>query len=337
MVKSEHNSPVLGPSQPVNPAIRELAIPAFDSKAYSYSPFGTDSPATQTNSYPNSQNASQQDLTLPERFPDTWFMTYEQAHDYEPPQWTDPLSVDWSTYNLEAGNNLLNPLNNTDGSSFLSQQQPSFPQFDLRNQINRAGIGSSSGEASEVESPPNGWINGKTVTSDLRNVPEPINDLGSHGADDVSDRYRLSSASSYFGTPQGNMLANDSTTPLDIDDYLKQAEAETKRMQMQSQMAQMQMAQQRPQHQSRMGSVQSLTPSVSTPGSTTTGEHPYTVREALGYAHLDRITPDHMFSPRPGGITTPMVVEDPSWSMAPDMSNPELALNDEQEDEDWVR
>jgi len=31
------------------------------------------------------------------------------------------------------------------------------------------------------------------------------------------------------------------------------------------------------------------------------------------------------------------MADDPSWSVAPDMSNPELTLDDEKEDEDWVR
>ena len=55
-------------------------------------------PPSQPNSLINSQNTTQQDLTLPETFPKDWFMTYEEAHQYEPPAWAtyihDGPSVD---------------------------------------------------------------------------------------------------------------------------------------------------------------------------------------------------------------------------------------------------
>jgi len=278
-VKSEHNSPILGPQKTaVNPSIRDLAIPSFDPSAYSYSPFATDSPGTLPNSLQNSQNASQQDLTLPERFPETWFMTYEQAHEYEPPpgsRHNDVSSVDWSTFNLDGNNNLYNT--NKRNSPYLSQQSP-FQTYDLSNQINQVGLTSSSGDVSEVEdqSPPsNRWGSDHPVNNDRQTSLDAYNDLGSIAGDDTSDRYRLSSASSHYGTPQTNILASDNLGSLDIDDYLKQAEIETKRMQMQQQMAQMQMAQQEAQQQSRMSSVsRGLTPSISTPSSTANVETP---------------------------------------------------------------
>jgi len=80
-----------------------------------------------------------------------------------------------------------------------------------------------------------------------------------------------------------------------------------------------------------------MTPSVSTPGSAGNAEHPYTIREAQMYAHMEGLSNGPMLQQRPVMPATSMA-EDPSWSVAPDMSNPELSLDgDEREDEDWVR
>lgn len=345
-VKSEHASPILGPqSYAVNPTIQDLSLPSFDPNAYSYSPFGTDSPNTQNPSLQNSQNASQQDLTQTERIPESWFMSYEQAHDYEPPAFNynnDTSSIDWSTYNFDTGSASYTPPNN-ENSPYIPQQQ-TYNQYDLSHHINRIGLTSSSGEPSEVEehSPPNPWSNDRSVSNDRQVSIDGFNDISSPG-DDASDKYRLSSASSYYGTPQANMLASDNLTGLDIDDYIKRAEQETARMALQNQLAQMQMAQHESQQQqqqqsqqpaSRLSSVsRGMTPSVSTPGST--GEHSFTVREAQRYAHLDGFSPEPLFSQK--NTMAPSMVDDPSWSAAPDLSDPELALNDERDDENWVR
>jgi hypothetical protein len=114
-------------------------------------------------------------------------------------------------------------------------------------------------------------------------------------------------------------------------------------MALQNQLAQMQMAQQEtqpPQQQqppSRLSSVsRGMTPSISTPGSTATAEHSFTIREAQRYAHLDGFSPEPLFQQKPA-MTPATIADDPSWSAAPDMSNPDLVLNDEGEAEDWVR
>lgn len=352
-VKSEHNSPALGPTNAtVDPSIQDLAIPSFDPNAYSYSPFGTDTPPTQTNSLQNSQNPSLQDLSLPEQFPESWFMTYEQAHEYEPPpgsRYTDFSAVDWSAFNLDPNN--PNAYNSSQSNSpYMAQHTPYHP-FDLSSQIRNVGVTPSSGNVSEADdqSPPS--------QIPLSNRPPPLNldrpngldgysDFNSIGGDDLSDRQRLSSASSYYGTPQANMLATDNIGTLDIDDYIKQAEAETKRMQMQQQLAQMQMNShpQDAQSSSRFSSVsRGITPSISTPGSTTAnGEKPFTIREAQRYAHMDNGSGMPLggrdLQPQSKPAMPPVTIaDDPAWSVAPDMSNPELSLDDEQEAEDWVR
>ncbi|KAK5297776.1 transcriptional activator haa1 [Exophiala xenobiotica] len=357
--RSEHNSPILGPQKHPHPPLQDLNLPHFDPSAYSYSPFGADTPPTQTNSLQNSQNASQSDLTLPDQFPESWFMTYEQAHDYDPPKYNELASVDWSSYNLENNGN-VNSNNTTtvignENTGIYGMNQFNSPNlgppspyqpFDLTRQINQIGVNSSTGDVSEVDeqSPPSTrWNNDqKPLQFDQRPNMEVYNDFSSATGDEASDRYRLSSASSYFGTPQANMLANDNIGSLDIDDYLQRAEAETKRLQsiqMQQQMAQMQMASPGDsQGPSRMSSVsRGMTPSVSTPGSAGIAEHPFTIREAQMYAHMNGLSNEPILQQRQVVPATSMA-EDPSWSVAPDMSNPELSLaGDEREDEDWVR
>ncbi|KAL2450573.1 hypothetical protein ABEF95_009945 [Exophiala dermatitidis] len=266
-------------------------------------------------------------------------MTYEQAHDYEPPpgsRYTDFSAVDWSTFNLDPNTQAYNNSSQSNSPYLAQQQQAQFQPFDLSSRINNVGITPSSGDVSEVDdqSPP----------SHLPMNAQPLRrDFNTIAGDDVSDPQRLSSASSYYGTPQASMLASDNLGALDIDEYIKQAEAETKRMQMQQQLAQMQMSQHQPQDaqsSSRLSSVsRGINPSVSTPGSTTAlnGEHPYTIREAQRYAHMDSLSNMSLIDTKPNLPQPVAMVDDPAWSVAPDMSNPELSLDDAQEAEDWVR
>ena len=341
-VRSEHNSPVLGPTRmAANP---DFKIPSFDPHAYAYSPFSADTPPSQPDSIMNSQNPSQQDLTLPETFPENWFMTYDQAHQYEPPAWArynDSSSVDWTALNLDPNNagdsaSAYN-LNSLSKSSFpyMLSQPTSYQQSppDLTNHSSKVGFSPSSGEHSEAEEPsPN-------LNNNRGNNKRPMsNDLSSPGGDDTSERHRLSSASSYFDTPQTNILADDNLENLAIDDFLKQAKAETKRMQMQNQLAQMQMNPQDAEQPSRLSSVsKGITPSISTPGRTGHAEHSYTVREAMRFAHPDGHPCGSVQQPKVEQIPTSYIGEDPSWSAAPDMSDPQLVLDDERDDENWVR
>lgn len=278
-------------------------------------------------------------------------MTYEQAHDYEPPAWArynDGSGLDWSNVNLDLSNSPGNYYNLKENTSpyMLSSMgafQPS--PADLTQQINRVGITPSSGEASEAEdqSPPsnsNSWGNDRPTNNGRQTGVDTLTDVSSPGGDGTPDRHRLSSASSYLGTPQANLLADDAVDHLAIDDFLKQAEAETKRMQMQHQLAQMQVNPQDTEQPSRLSSVsRGITPSISTPGSSGTGEHSYTVREAMRYAHPDGMAYEPYDSIRQPKMEMPasFMTEDPAWSVAPDMTHPELSLDDEREDEDWVR
>jgi hypothetical protein len=315
MVKSEHNSPHLGPTfLPADDLTTDFNIPAFDPNAYSYSPFGS-------NPNPMPPNISQPELSLPERFPDSWFMTYEQAHEYEPP------SVDWSQYNFDSSENLPASLNN---SGYGATSQPPFTSFEQFGHLN-PGLTSSSGDVSEVDEFP---------STNRPSMPRTTSQDASHdspAADDSSDRYRLSSASSYMGTPQGNMLATENLANLDIDDYIRQAEVETRKMQLQSHQFQLQQIPQ-PQMQFSQGSPsqgQRLSNVSSAIGSPTTGEHPYTVHEAQKIAHMNETANMHIQQSL--GMNTSPIADDPAWSEAPDMSNPSMMVDDEQEEQDWVR
>jgi hypothetical protein len=321
MVKSEHNSPHLGPvnvqSDDLNSDL--FTIPAFDPNAYSYSPFGS-------NNSPAPQIQPATDMPLPERFPDSWFMTYEQAHDYDPPP------VDWSQYNFDSSENLPASLNNSGFGA--ASQPPSFNSFDQFGRLNPGMI--SSGDVSEVDE----------VSTNRPSVPRSTSHDASRDSpigDDTSDRYRLSSASSYMGTPHGNMLASENMGNLDIDEYLRQAEAETRKMQIQSQQYQ---GQQRPlsqqgQQQFQRSPAQShrvsdVASNMSSPGRPMAGEHPYTIHEAQQIAHMNDTMNRQQQAQKSYATTPGSMSDDPAWSQAPDMSNPGM-LDDAQEDEDWVR
>ena len=317
MVKSEHNSPHLGPTiMPSDDLTNDFRIPAFNPNEYSYSPFGSNNSPAPSHSQPN--------LNLPEQFPDSWFMSYEQAHEYEPPP------VDWSQYNFDSSENLPGGLNNS--GLGVASQPPSFASVEQFGHLN-PGLNSSSGDASEVEefSPNRPSLPRSTSHDASRDSPVP---------DDASDRYRLSSASSYMGTPQVNLLATENLANLDIDDYLRQAEAETRKMQLQNQQfqvqqvppPQLQFGQSSPSQGQRMSTVSNVSPAINSPGPTLVPDHPYTVHEAQQIAHMNEMRgsqTQQKYETTPSSMT-----DDPAWSVAPD---PTMSLDDEQEDEDWVR
>ncbi len=320
MVKSEHNSPHLGPTiLPNNNLTNDFAIPAFNPNEFSYSPFGS-------NNRPAPNSAIQPDHNLPERFPDSWFMSYEQAHDYEPPP------VDWSQYNFDSSENL--PANLDFNALGVANQPQSFTSFEQFGRLNPA-FNSSSADVSEAGDLPPDRPSLPRTTSHDASYDSPV-------PDDTSDRYRLSSASSYKGTPQVNLLASENLANLDIDDYLRQAEVETRKMQMQNQQLQMQKPQQpqvqfsqgSPSQSQRMSTVSAAGSAINSPSPAMVREHPYTVHEAQQIAHMNS-SGNTQLQQKYETIPSSMA-DDPAWSVAPDL-DPAMILDDEQEDEDWVR
>lgn len=296
-------------------------IPPFNPNQYSYSPF------------PNSPDpGNQSGLPFTEDIPRDWFMSFDEAHQYKPPKWANE--------NFDSTDSLPGLLNH---NPFPNLGQPStlgnFDPFAQYAFLNNATPAVSSGDISEAEE----FSPGNPRPSVPRSVSrEATNELSSNAGDEgASDRYRLSSASSYYGTPQANILASEQLGNLDIDDYIKQAEDETRKMQIQSQQYQL-MQQSNMESQNSIDSPNSLQmAAMQRPSNASSAVHsppdvmhPFTVHEAQEYAHMNaRSGMQQGKSMLP--VTT--LTEDPAWSMAPDMSNPMMNLDDDQEDEDWVR
>lgn len=189
LVKSEHGSPEIKPLSNLEPL--NTSIPPLDS---AYSPYDSGSPVMLPFGY--------------ERFHDNYFA----PHDVEPSLNSAGLnapSVDWSTFGIPY-----------DNPAFAeTSQPPSYASFDYSNLGHPGPTTSSSGDISEAE--------------DYCNIPAPrqtsqdITDISSVGDASEDNAYRLSSASSYMGLPQATMLASNNLESLDIDDFLKNAEAQT--------------------------------------------------------------------------------------------------------------
>ena len=235
-------------------------MPSVDFSTYTESPLDNTGPVYPQNLAP--------DYQFPERFPENLFMSYEQAHQYQPPFPSTGLSeglpeIDWSTYNFQNG-----------GDGYISA--PSYTSYEQMSHLNRLDMPSSSGEISEAED--NSMNRPNNVRSESY---EASNDFSSPG-DDVSDSYRFSSSSSFFGMPQTQMLANPNLESLDIDDYLKQAETETRnaRMQQMQQKFQQQSFQPLP-VDNEMNMTEAYSQNVQDPR-----EHPFTLQEAQNMAHM---------------------------------------------------
>ena len=318
-VKSEHGSPELN-ALPDAALTRgsQIVIPPLDPNAYSYSPFGPGSPSL------HQQN--QQEKRLSDPLPDNYFVTYEMASEWEPPLHSAGLSeapseIDWSTFNFaNDGNNEFDTNNN----GAVPSQPPSYASFDHFSHLSHPGLTSSSGEISEVED----FVPVNNPSRMRGGSQDAINDPNSSRDEDTSELepYRLSSASSYIGLPQANMLASGNLEALDIDDYLKQAEAQTRAMALQGQNQQ--------QYQQQAQSQQATESNFSSPEKPILGEHPFTIQEAQNYAHMN----DNAGVSAPQQAPDPVAnyVNDPMWSVPPP-DTPGGMIDADEDDEGWVR
>lgn len=301
------------PSPPVE-LLNRMVIPPLDPNAYSFSPFGAVSPTTTV------QQSSQIENRFPDQFPDSYFTTYDQAHEWEPPLASgvseDHSEIDWSQYGLDSNNNYGAQKNGA-----ASSQPPSYASFDHYSHLSHPGLTSSSGEISEVED----FVSVNKPDTLRGNSHDALDDFNSIGGDDTNamDSYRLSSASSYIGMPQANMLANGNLEGLDIDDYLKQAEIQTRELALQNQRLQQQQQQQRP-----------ADLDFSKSGKAVVGEHPFTIQEAQTYAHMNDNTPMNLANTSPVPVIN--YENDPMWSYTgPDTPSSMIDVDDR--DESWVR
>lgn len=306
---------MLKPTCPQMGVTDDFRIPAFDPSAYSYSPFNS----PYNSSTPVTNNGDPGDGLLDAQFPSGFSMPYSQPEEVQPQS-----NVDWTTYDFSAlGGNDPNMLVN-DPNFFANQTMPlASEQFGNLN----LGMTPSSGDVTDVDE--FGFSRNDQPRSQSGDASTGV----SSPENSQMDRYRLS----VDGTPQmqSSVLANENLDNLDIDDFLRQAQEETKRMSIQNQMRQIQhpLQVQLSQNNSQESLVQSQTP----PGiinNNASSMHPFTVHEAQERAHSADVTPaPGMMKPvLPASLAT-----DPSWSAAPDMSNPTLTLDDAQEDEDWIR
>jgi len=122
-------------------------------------------------------------------------------------------SIDWSHYDgLD--------FNNDNFATTAFSQAPSFTGFDFSS-IDQPALTttSTSGEISEVEDFGTISTSGPThqipATTQQYGSEFDNSDFGEH------DGYRLSTASSYIGLPQAQMLANNNLNDLSVDDFLK--------------------------------------------------------------------------------------------------------------------
>ena len=141
---------------------------------------------------------------------------YSTMPDPEQPLFSAGLSaasIDWSHYDgLD--------FNNEDFATSSYSQAPSFTGFDFSSMDQPAlTTTSTSGEISEVEDFGPVSDNGAARQTLLNNQYGSDFENSDFGGD--IDGYRLSTASSYNGMPQAQLLASNNAESLDMDSYLK--------------------------------------------------------------------------------------------------------------------
>jgi hypothetical protein len=317
-IKSEHNSPHMMPTSIPTSIPADFRLPDYDPNAYSYSPFDSSTPGTQV--------ASRDELSLDDRFPDAFSIPYNQADESLSQQ-----NVDWSGYDFTGYGGYQNM--NMNDSGFSASQAMPFASEQFGN-LNLNNVTPPRGEAPDVDE--FGFSRAEPPTSMSGDGSTGVSSPG----DGYLDPYRLS----VEGTPHSNILASDNTGSLDIDDYIRQAQEETKRMSAQNPIRQQIQQAQPP--LSRTSSAGTSNQSAAPIGAVK-GMHPYTIHEAQERAHSAEASSQHQQQQQQQPMTSKptlaaampvtTLAEDPSWSAAPDMSNPTLSLDDAQEDEDWVR
>ena len=309
-VKSEHGSPELKATKdsmvPIKSGISQL-------DAQSYSPYGVFSGT-------NSPDAAGLAFSGPEQFSDSYFGYPSSGQDFETPLHSAGLnapSVDWSSFNL--------PYDPEGEYVAAPSQPPSYASFDY-GRLNQPGLTSSSGEISEAEDFPTLPEEPLAATSVPRldsasSVERPAQESPLDSVE--TDTYRLSSASSVMGMPprQSNTLdlLRQDNINMDIDDFIRKAEEETRVME----------AQNRRNHAGSIGQNDSpvRTP-PKMPSQTDVPLHGLTVHEAQHYAHMGDGQPESS-EPAVKEREPPFVrqissasVEDPMWSN-PDAESPE--------------
>ena len=316
-IKSEHGSPELKALEVFDPTAGAIVIPRLDPNAYSYSPFDNNTP-------PLGQ-AAQPEYQFPAQFPDNWFMSFEQAQTYEPGLNTAMDShpeVDWSKYDFSTDNTY-----NT--NSNLNSHPPSYGSHDQFGHLSHPGLTSSSGDVSEGDdytsaSRPANYRDNSQLSNEISSITDHDDTTPN------SDAYRLSTASSYIGTPQAQILASSNLQSMNIDDYIKQAEEQTRLMALHNAQAQKDRNNASPIHGLPMPASQDQQQTYSN----SQGEpmHPFTVHEAQEYAHM--AGNEEPSQPVMGGkpFMSMSGFEDPMWSQSPVTPGVGLEADDDEFD-----
>lgn len=156
-------------------------------------------------SFPTADTSPSATMALQDSYSDPFFASPDTDLQLGSAGFSAP-SVDWSSF----------PLYSSDVRPPTSTQTPSYASFDYNSVHPTMPPPSSSGDISEVDEygPVPGLGNS---SSDLQSVAE----------DPEMDQYRVSSASSFAGMPQAQLLASENLESIDIDDFLKSANQST--------------------------------------------------------------------------------------------------------------
>ena len=348
--RSEHNSPMIAPTSNTGIPPFQVEILPLDPNAYAYSPFDAQSPGLQPGPH------------LPDQIPEDWFVTHHHAQTLGPPSVPELADIDWTKYGFGGTPQLGSPANmKTIYAGLASSQVPSYAtSLEHLNHLNGSGFNTSSGDVSQVDDLPSNFR-----PSTFRSISHISNDQSSTGATEEEQSHRLSTASSYFGTPAGNALA-ENLEDLDIDKFIS---AHSQRnvppgnqlapftsQSITPELQQQQFFQQPQQYQQP---VQQPTPpqsqhTVSTPPESIRGfsitSHPsppdltditapYSIKEAQAKAHRTA-SQEMQQAEQPNMQSSAETFADPVWFQA-DVDiygNPgQYTLDDEREDEQWAR
>lgn len=194
--RSEHNSPSMGPITPQQSEMSSSGVTPLDLSPY---PPQYASAISPMNGY-----------GMQGQLPDSYFTSPDPEF---PMNATTPLSappVDWASFGLSYG---------PDSFPTTYSQPPSYAGFDYS--VGQPGLTtSSSGDVSDLEEFPPFPSTMGGQNNELQDVA--IGDM----SDANQDQYRISS-SSFIGVPQAEMLASGNLESIDIDNFLKSADANT--------------------------------------------------------------------------------------------------------------
>lgn len=341
--RSEHNSPMLAPtSNPTGAPLYNVEIPPLHPDAYSYSPFDAQSPLIQPGQH------------LPESIPDSWFTTHEDAHNNGPPSVPELADIDWSKYGFHLSvedHSNRGGFKSIYGPNQINSQVPSYTASveHLNQQLGQSGFNTSSGDITDVEDLPSSFR-----PRIPRTVSHNSNEFSSVAGDDEVS-HRLSSASSYFGTPAANMLATN-FDELDIDRFVaEQTQRNGLQQQNNSIQVQPQVAEQKDSPQLSVLQQQPTPPysqhTMSTPPESIRGfsitshpspsdtTEPYTIREAQQFAHMSSVRHKSQDQQDMSQIIqNATMFQDPMWCQQDQYDDhTEFRLDDPREDEQWAR